>query len=403
MKALFIFGGLPHYYNSILNLINENPDVDVTVLKPKSKSNTIGGGVFETADSVKFQIILTEEKIGVWGKPVLQNLNEHLKTIKPDLIVVIWPYILQFVFGFKTANYIRKNNIKIIYKDIPFRIPNWNNVVKYRGEDFYDENMKITKGTGFVPMIRRIFLGLIRKIYLNKVDAHVYYTNEAFEIITSYGVSKEKIFVIYNSPDTSVLFESFEKAKNQNPYLPPVKFRIVHSGRLVSWKRVDLLIEALKLLQPEYPEVELVVIGSGPEENKLKSLAESYSLKENIRFMGGIYSPEILANIYYHSSVYVLAGMGGLSINEAMCFEKPVIVSKCDGTEKMLVRNGFNGFYFEEGNSKDLSEKIKLFIKNPQLLKEMGKKSKSIITNEVNEKVVVKRYLQAFNYVVNEK
>ncbi|MDD3559749.1 MAG: glycosyltransferase family 4 protein [Melioribacteraceae bacterium] len=403
MKVLFIFGGLPHYYNSILNLVNENPDVDVIVLKPKEKSGTIGEGVYETEEKINFDIISVNEKKGWWGKPIFKNLSKHLASINPDAVVVIWPYILQFLFDHKTINLIKKNKIKLIYKDIPFRIPNWNDVLKYHGEDFFDENMNITKGTGFFPMIKRILLGYIRRTYLRKVNAHVYYTNDAFNIISSYGVDKEKIFIIYNSPDTSTLFESFERAKNKKPYLSPAKFRIVHSGRLVKWKRVDLLVEAVKLLNTEFPELELVIIGSGLEKDNLKSMVENFGLAHKVKFLGSIYSPDILANIYYHSSIYVLAGMGGLSINEAMCFEKPIIVSKCDGTEKMLVREGYNGFYFREGSAEDLAEKIKILLKNPNLIKEMGSNSKSIIRNEINEKVVVNGYLNAFNYVAGSK
>lgn len=399
MKVLFIFGGLPHYYNSILNLINDESGIEVAVLKPKERSRTIGSGVFETEDEIKFKIFAAREKKTWWGKPALHKLNEHLESIKPDIIVVIWPYILQFLFELKTVRFLMKHNIKLIYKDIPFRIPNWNDVIKFQGEDFYDENMNITKGTGFFPMIRRIILGLIRRTYLRKVDAHVYYTNDAFNIISSYGVDKEKIFLIYNSPDTSALVENYENAKMQKPHLPPAQFRIVHSGRLVRWKRVDLLIEAVRHLSVEFPRLELVIIGSGPEEANLQSIMNDYGLNQNIKFLGSIYSPEILANIYYHSSVYVLAGMGGLSINEAMCFEKPIIVSKCDGTEKMLVRDGFNGFYFRERDAEDLAEKIRILLNNPQLAKEMGANSKSIILNEINEKVVVNGYLNAFKYV----
>lgn len=403
MKVLFIFGGLPHYYNSILNSINENPDIEVVVLKPKEKSGTIGEGVYETEYNINFDTISGQEKMGWWRKPVFKNLSEHLASINPDAVVVIWPYILQFLFDHKTVSLIKKNEIKLIYKDIPFRFPDWKDVFKYQGEDFFDENMKITKGTGLFPMLRRIFLGYVRRFYLKKVDAHVYYTKDAFDIISSYGVEKQKIFIIYNSPDTSTLLESFDRVKNQKPYLPPKKFRIVHSGRLVKWKRVDLLIDAVKLLIKEFPDLELVIIGAGPEENHLKLMVKKYDIDEQVKFLGSIYSPEILANIYYHSSVYVLAGMGGLSINEAMCFEKPIIVSRCDGTEKMLVRDGLNGYYFEEGNADDLADKIRTLFKNPYLIKEMGAKSKSIILNEVNEKVVVDGYLKAFDYIINRK
>jgi len=57
------------------------------------------------------------------------------------------------------------------------------------------------------------------------------------------------------------------------------------------------------------------------------------------------------------SSVYVLAGMGGLSINDAMAYGLPVICSVCDGTERDLVTHHGNGLFFRENNVVDLSVK----------------------------------------------
>ena len=82
----------------------------------------------------------------------------------------------------------------------------------------------------------------------------------------------------------------------------------------------------------------------------------------------------------HESSIYVLAGMGGLSINEAMCYSLPVICSVCDGTEKDLIQDGVNGYYFESGNADSLAKSIEYLLRNPQMMKAFGdvslKKSK---------------------------
>jgi glycosyltransferase involved in cell wall biosynthesis len=80
-----------------------------------------------------------------------------------------------------------------------------------------------------------------------------------------------------------------------------------------------------------------------------------------------------------------------------MCFEKPIICSVCDGTEKDLVREGFNGMYFKEGDAGDLANKIKYLFDNPTIVKQMGLNSLSIIKNEININTVVERYRVAFN------
>ncbi|NOX17185.1 MAG: glycosyltransferase family 4 protein [Chlorobi bacterium] len=399
MKVLFLFGGLPHYYNAILNRLNEINGLEIVVAVPKSKGKAVGEGVFQTDENIKFKVIELEEKQSLYGKPYFANLANALSEETPDAVVVIWPYVLSFLFDRKVKRVVSDKKIKLIYKDIPFRIPYYKDVFSWEGESYYDENLVYEKSNGLFPMFRRITLGLIRKAYLNKMDAHVYYTEESKEIISSYGVDKDKIFVIYNSVDNMELERALENAKNEPPLLPSNEKRIIHVGRLVKWKRVDLLIEAVKSVSEKFESVELLVVGNGPELENLKRLAVNLGIKEKVVFYGAVYDSATMANLMLGSSIYVLAGMGGLSINEAMCYGKPVICSVCDGTEKKLVREGYNGLYFEEGNKNDLADKIKYLFDNPQLIETFGENSKKIIDDEINVDTVIKGYVDAFNYV----
>ena len=99
------------------------------------------------------------------------------------------------------------------------------------------------------------------------------------------------------------------------------------------------------------------------------------------------------------SSVYVLAGMGGLSINEAMAYGKPVICSRCDGTERDLVKDGENGLYFQEGNVGDLAAKIGILLKDPFQGRRMGEHSLKVIEDKINLETVTRRFMDCFLYV----
>ena len=115
-----------------------------------------------------------------------------------------------------------------------------------------------------------------------------------------------------------------------------------------------------------------------------------------IQFHGGIYDPKELGKITCESGIYVLAGMGGLSINEAMCFSKPVVCSVADGTEKRLVREGYNGHYFESGSLESLQEVIEKLFSNPEMITKMGQRSREIIEKEINIHSVLGNYMEAF-------
>lgn len=128
-----------------------------------------------------------------------------------------------------------------------------------------------------------------------------------------------------------------------------------------------------------------------------------HDIEKNVKFIGSIYNPVTLGRYLNSSSIYILAGIGGLSINEAMIFEKPIICSVCDGTEKKLVREDFNGKFFKEDDLDDLVEKIDLLFGNKEKLNQMGKNSLSIIKNEVNIHTVINGYIKTFNFVTGNK
>jgi len=160
---------------------------------------------------------------------------------------------------------------------------------------------------------------------------------------------------------------------------------------------VDLLLEAVAKLRLDLPELRLVVVGDGPEKENLVVQSEKLGITDVVRFEGAIYDAEILGRAFSSASLYVLAGMGGLSINEAMAYGLPVICSVCDGTEKDLVRDGYNGYIFEDGQLDSLTHAIYQVMSNPDNRQRMADNSLRIIREEINIHRVVGEYLKAFS------
>ena len=404
MKVLFTFGGLPHYYNAILNKLNEAKDIEVHVVVPKTNFKTIGKGVYQTQEGITFKVHFLDEYNSYYGKSFFRNFRKLIKEERPDIIITIWPYILGFVFYPQLLLALKRYGIKLILKEIPFQVPKYADAKKYyRSGKLVDENLKDQlEGLSQIGFFKYDFLTFIRKIYYNISDAHVNYVEDAYDILGSYGVKKNKIFLIYNSPDTNELLKIKNEINSLPSILPKNNFRLIHVGRLVKWKKVDLLINAFSKIKKQFPQAELIIIGNGPEEVNLKEQANKFQLVDSIKFIGGVYDSKMLGQYLSASSIYVLAGMGGLSINEAMCFDKPIICSVCDGTEKKLVRENYNGKYFEEDNVTDLVDKIVQLFSDLEMMKQMGKNSSRIISEEMNVQTVINGYLKAFNYVISQ-
>lgn len=398
MKLMSLAGGLPHYYNLVLNKLQREMGVEVCVVVPASKGATLGAGVFESKDGIEFKVFYQEEYTTYYGKKFFRGLKELILQEKPDVLMVNWPYQASFVFYPSWYNFLRRNNVALISKEIPFQVPHYNEAISYylQGGGVTENNQAHQQNKSILARVKFMIVRETRRLFSNLVDAHINYLDEAVAMHASYGAPAEKVFVTANSPDTDALLATANELKDiqANP------FRLLHIGRLVKWKQVDVLIEAAIALHAKYPQTELSIVGDGPELEALKSQAAGY---DYIQFHGGIYDPTELGKITCESGIYVLAGMGGLSINEAMCFSKPVVCSVADGTEKRLVREGFNGHFFESGSVASLTSVIERLLADPAQIAVMGKRSQEIIEKEINIHTVLGNYMEAFHFAIAKR
>ena len=402
MKVLFMFSGLPHYYNLILSRLNSIEDLEIIVVVPKEKQKTtLGAGVHQTRNGINFKIHHLE-RYEAWYKYFFKNFDELVQKEKPNIIVTSFEYAYSFMTHLSLQRIMKAYDIKLIYKNIPFRIPYLKKAPLHHAKllglqptnNFIVRNTKLHIGKGFT---------LISKKLYNKFDAIVNYVEEGKNIYSSYGVPIERMFTIYNSLDTELLADIRTQLKEYPPILPSNPYRIFHIGRLVEWKRVDLLINSVYQLKNTYPTIELLIIGKGPLLEEYQQLVKELRIEKHVIFLGAIYDDLEKARYFKTCSLYVLAGMGGLSINDAMSYGLPVLCSVCDGTEKHLVYDDVNGKYFKDGSLEDLIIQIDSLLSNTAKLKKMGTKSLDIINNQINVHTVLAGYVAAFNYVTQNE
>jgi glycosyltransferase involved in cell wall biosynthesis len=407
LKVLHVSYGLTHYYNLVLSRLNSEPGIELVAVIPRGRSAHIGEGVYQTRDGINFKVIELEETQRLWFFPIFKGLAGVLRQEKPDAVIVPGDYLLSFLFDLSVVIAMKNLRAGLILKSIPFRLPSYQDACRAIEVDPVGFSRlppminRVLLATGVAKLARRLWLA-INKRALCFPDAHVNYV-EAYELWASYGVGQEKIFITRNSPDTDLLFSVKDALTNVPPILPQNPYRLLHVGRLIKWKRIDMLMRVFSRVRERFPGAELLVIGTGPEEASLKRLGQELNLGTSVTFTGGVYDPRLLGQYYMASSLYVLAGMGGLSINEAMCFGLPILCSVCDGTEKVLVREGVNGRYFRDGDEGDLFEKIIWFLGHADQLQEMGRKSMEIIRKEVNIRTVLDGYMRALHYVHEQR
>ncbi|MFK2819101.1 glycosyltransferase family 4 protein [Flavobacteriaceae sp. LMIT009] len=225
----------------------------------------------------------------------------------------------------------------------------------------------------------RTKLDMLVQFIERKSDAIISYSSRGAEYFRSIGVKKENIFVAVNVVDTKKIEEK-RSANIRDVYNSPFNFTLLFVGALTKEKRIDILIKAMAHLKGIENDIGLLIVGDGKNRKELERLTIELDI-HNIRFLG----KRIEDNYKFFNSanLFVLPGLGGLAISEAMCYHLPVLCSIGDGCEVDLVTQE-NGIIEEQMTPQKLAAHLRFFYENQQLLKQMGEKSYEKIKNKYN-------------------
>lgn len=187
--------------------------------------------------------------------------------------------------------------------------------------------------------------------------------NKAIKSNKSQGKKSEQKFCtkLENVENLSVLAKII--AKHPNGFY-------LNFSRQVNWKRLDLIINACKKL-----DLDLVLIGSGPENSRLKTLAKGFN---KISFVKALPQSDLavfasLAKAFIFPSEEPF----GIAPVEALAAGCPVIAYKGGGALD-FIQDGKNGLFFEAQTESSLAKALKKFDQGKVKLNTPVKISQSV-------------------------
>ncbi|WP_129662112.1 glycosyltransferase [Rothia uropygialis] len=164
---------------------------------------------------------------------------------------------------------------------------------------------------------------------------------------------KTPVIPVSNGIDSSVYELEHGEQIDKKDY--PVIF---FAGRLAVEKNIDVLIKALSLL-PAHLNAHVELAGSGEIEDQLKEVSREFGVEDRVDFLGFVSDAELRAG-YLRADIFCQPGtaeLQSLVTLEAMSASTPVVLADALALPH-LVREGENGYLFEPGNEKDLSDKL---------------------------------------------
>ncbi len=192
--------------------------------------------------------------------------------------------------------------------------------------------------------------------------------------LRGFGVRAERLVVVPNAIDVEV-WRPPESPAAPLPGFAPGRRVVGTVGRLSIDKDVDGLLAAFARLAPEFADVDLAVLGDGPERERLAALAASLGLTARVRFLGHVGDARAA---YAAMEVFVLSSRTeGLpnTLLEAMAMGRPVAASAVGGVPE-VVRDGTDGILVPAGDVDALAAALRRLLTDPAGAEAMGRRAR---------------------------
>lgn len=215
--------------------------------------------------------------------------------------------------------------------------------ILYNEQDIFPENAYFAGILSESSMIYKAAHALQKYAYKNATALSTISDDMKSTIVTRYGISEDKVQVIYNwgheelkahSGEENVFLKKYPKKSGE--------FRVVYAGNLGKMQNVELILETAALMKDDQ-DVSFYIVGGGVNEEQLKTFAKEKELN-NVTFVG-MQPPEEVADLYAAADVNVIPLQKGLiyaalpsKTADCLIAGKPIITCVDNGTavEKII-------------------------------------------------------------------
>ncbi len=255
------------------------------------------------------------------------DIYKNIERYQPDFLLV-------FGWSFKT-------NLRLLrhYKG---KIP-----IIFRGDSTL---LREVSGFSWKKLLRRVFLTWVYR----HIDFALFVGQHNRDYYLKYGIKKNQLVYAPHAVDNE-RFAADDAARNAAALewrrrlgIPDQHIVVLFAGKLEAVKNVDYVLRLARHAQ-NIP-VSFVIVGNGPEEERLKKAAEGIG---DIHFVD-FQNQGMMPVVYRMGDVVLLCSHSetwGLALNEAMACGRALAATTTCGAAVELIEPGVNGVIFEPGNT----------------------------------------------------
>jgi glycosyltransferase involved in cell wall biosynthesis len=170
---------------------------------------------------------------------------------------------------------------------------------------------------------------------------------------------------------------AFDQAPPPPPEAPGAPLQIMTFGKFGTYKKIEVLIEAFKLLAPRHPGLELVIAGTNSPNapGYLEQVQRDNAGLPGLRFTGYV-SEDDVPRIFGEASVVVFpytstTGSSGV-LHQAGNYGKAVALPRLGDLAELIAEEGYTGAFFEPDSPQSLADALAEVLDSPERRHEMG-------------------------------
>lgn len=203
-----------------------------------------------------------------------------------------------------------------------------------------------------------------------------------------------KIEVIYNSIDPRV-YSGIDGERLRRRYAPGGEKLLVHVSNFRPVKRAMDVFDVFFRIHEKMP-ARLMLIGSGPDLNKMESMAVDKGVERDLVILGNL---ENVTDVVAAADIMLLPSQTesfGLAALEGMACCTPVIATDTGGLPE-VIEHGVTGYLAPVGDTERMADYAIKLLRNTEALERMGKTAQSVAFERFNLESMLDRYEELYH------
>lgn len=180
---------------------------------------------------------------------------------------------------------------------------------------------------------------------------------------------------------------------------------LVFAGRLVKEKGCDTLLQSFAIVKRQISNAHLLIAGDGPEQERLKRMADELKISPSITFIGKI-SPDEVQEHFAPAWVQAVPSVWPeplpIAAMEGMMNGTVVVASRIGGLPE-IIKDGITGFLVEPGDHLQLAEAILKAFNNRELTVQIGEAAHDFALTHLTEDKSVDRFVTLYERVLDKQ